>query len=159
MSFIEDVDDYEFLLDEGLARDRLYRGMSVIHPCYSTQLIDRAATGICCFVQSGTIDYVALVPTLVFTTQTPLLFLYLTYLPFPILEALTAAAFWSLSYLLRDFLYATAPFIVSSLSSNTIIITSPISNSTHNFLLRQIAISILLILPNILQRVWWVGQR
>lgn len=28
-SFVEDDDDYEFLLDEGLARDGLYRGMSV----------------------------------------------------------------------------------------------------------------------------------
>jgi hypothetical protein len=67
----------------------------------------------------------ALVPTLVFATQMPSLFPYPPYLPFPILEALTATALWSLSYLLRDFLYATALFIVpSSLSSSsTIIIT------------------------------------
>ena len=31
-SFVEDDDDYEFLLDEGLARDGLYRGMSVSIP-------------------------------------------------------------------------------------------------------------------------------
>ena len=28
-SFVEDDDDYEFLLDEALARDGLYRGMSL----------------------------------------------------------------------------------------------------------------------------------
>jgi hypothetical protein len=36
-SFVEDDDDYEFLLDEGLARDGLYRGMSVsIYSYYSS---------------------------------------------------------------------------------------------------------------------------
>ena len=33
-SFVEDEDDYEFLLDEGLARDGLYRGISVILSLY-----------------------------------------------------------------------------------------------------------------------------
>ena len=56
---------------------------------------------------------VALVPTLVLTTQTPSIFPYLPCLPFPIFEAVTVTALWFLSYLLRDFLYATALFVVS----------------------------------------------
>ena len=123
----------------------------------------------------------ALVPTLVFTTQTPSLFPYPPYLPFPILEALTATALWSLSYLLRDFLFATALFIVSSSlsSSSTIIITilSATLQTTSNLLLRQIAIPILLIpyyyysstkhlahqhyyptwTDDAFKRVWWVA--
>ena len=61
----------------------------------------------------------ALVPTLVLTTQTPSIFPYPPCLrgPFPILEALTATALWSLSYLFRDFLYVTALFTVSFLLS------------------------------------------
>ena len=118
----------------------------------------------------------ALVPTLVFTTQTPSLFPYPPYLPFPILETLTATALWSLSYLLRDFLYATAHFIVSSLSPSSTIITTILSatlQATSNLLLRQIAIPILLIpyyssdhvqqqhyptwKDDAFKRVWWVA--
>jgi hypothetical protein len=120
----------------------------------------------------------ALVPTLVFTTQTPSLFPYPPYLPFPILEALTATALWSLSYLIRDFLYATALFIVPSFLSSsfsTIIITilSATLQTTFNLLLRQIAIPILLIPyysnhlaqhhryptweDDAFKRVWWVA--
>ena len=119
----------------------------------------------------------ALVPTLVFTTKTPSLFPYPPYLPFPVLEALTATALWSLSYLLRDFLYATALFIVPSfLLFNTIIITilSATLQTTSNLLLRQIAIPILLIPyyssnhlaqhhryptweDDAFKRVWWVA--
>ena len=92
----------------------------------------------------------ALVPnTLVFTTRTPSHFPYPPYLPFPVPEALTATALWSLSYLLRDFLYATALFIVSSLSSSSgttiTIILSAALQTISNLLLRQIAIPILLI--------------
>ena len=119
----------------------------------------------------------ALVPTLVFTTQTPSLFPYPPYLPFPILEILTATALWSLSYLLRDFLYATAHFIVpSSLSSSSTIIITILSatlQTTSNLLLRQVAIPILLIpyyssehgvqqhyptwKDDAFKRVWWVA--
>ena len=116
----------------------------------------------------------ALVPTLVFTTETPSLFPYPPYLPFPVLEVLTATALWSLSYLLRDFLYATALFIASFLPSSTIIITilSAILLTTSNLLFRQIAIPILLIpyysskhFPeeypswedDAFKRVWWVA--
>jgi hypothetical protein len=121
----------------------------------------------------------ALVPTLLAsTTQTPSLFPYPPYLPFPILEALTATALWSLSYLLRDFLYATALFVVPSFLSSfsTIIITilSATLQTTSNLLLRQIAIPILLIpyyssnhlaqdhhypswKDDAFKRVWWVA--
>jgi hypothetical protein len=113
----------------------------------------------------------------VFTTQTPSPFPYPPFLPFPILEALTATALWSLSYLLRDFLYATALFIVSSFfsSSSSTIITTILSatlQTTSNLLLRQIAIPILLIpyyssskhlaqhptwKEDAFMRVWWVA--
>jgi hypothetical protein len=113
----------------------------------------------------------ALVPTLVFPTQThSSLFPYPPYLPFPVLEALTATALWSLSYLLRDFLYATTLFIVSPLSSSAIISTilSATLQTTSNLLLRQIAIPILLIpyysikhhptwKDDAFKRVWWVA--
>ena len=117
----------------------------------------------------------ALVPTLVLTTQTPSIFPYPPCLPFPILETLTATALWSLSYLLRDFLYATALFIVSSLSSSSTIITTILSatlQTTSNLFLRQIAIPILLIpydssskqfaqqptwKDDAFKRVWWVA--
>ena len=116
----------------------------------------------------------ALVPTLVVPMQTPSLFPYPPYLPFPILEALTATALWSLSYLLRDFLYATALFIVSCLSSSTIISTilSAALQTSSNLLLRQLAIPILLIpyyssrhlaehyptwKDDAFKRVWWVA--
>ena len=115
----------------------------------------------------------ALVPAL--ATQTPSLFPYPPYLPFPILEALTATALWSLSYLLREFLYATALFVVSFLSSSSTIIITILSatlQTISNLLLRQITIPILLIpyySPNnfaqqyptwkddAFKRVWWVA--
>ena len=80
------------------------------------------------------------------TIPTDSRFPYPPYLPFPILEVLTSTALWSLSYLLRDFLYATTLFI-TSLSSLTIIITilSATVPTTSNFLLRQIAVPVLLI--------------
>jgi hypothetical protein len=116
----------------------------------------------------------ALVPRLVLTQETPSLFPYPPYLPFPILEVLTATALWSLSYLLRDFFYATALFIASFLSSNTIITTilSVTLQTTSNLLLRQFAIPILLIpyysskhlsqayptwKDDAFRRVWWVA--
>ena len=116
----------------------------------------------------------ALVPTLVFTTQAPSRFPYSPYLPFPVLEVLTATALWSLSYLLRDFLYATALFITSSLPSTTIITTaiSATLQTVFNVIFRQIAIPILLIpyyssknlaheyptwQDDAFKRVWWVA--
>ena len=117
----------------------------------------------------------ALVPTLFFTTESPSLFPYPPYLPFPILEALTATALWSLSYLLRDFLYATTLFIVSPLPSSSFstIITTILSatlQTASTLLLRQIAIPILLIpyysehlarhptwKDDAFKRVWWVA--
>ena len=117
--------------------------------------------------------FLALVPTLAFTTQSPSLFPYPPYLPFPILEVLTATTLWSLSYLLRDFIYATALFIASS-SSSTIITTilSATLQTFSNLLLRQIAIPMLLIPyysssrhlaqhptweDDAFKRVWWVA--
>lgn len=109
----------------------------------------------------------ALVPTLVLPSQTPSLFPYPPYLPFPILEALTATALWSLSYLLRDFLYAA----VLSLASSPIITTtlSATLQTIFNLLFRQLAIPILLIpyysskhadlgwQDDAFRRVWWVA--
>jgi len=169
-NFVDDDDDYEFLLDEGLARDGLYRGSyRNLLLLYTVVPLTTLLSFIC----------LALVPTLlVSTTQTPSLFPYPPYLPFPILEVLTATALWSLSYLLRDFLYATALFIVPSFLSSfsTIIITilSATLQTTSNLLLRQIAIPILLIpyyssnhlaqdhhypswKDDAFKRVWWVA--
>ena len=113
----------------------------------------------------------ALVPTLVFTADKPSRFPYPPYLPFPILEVVTATALWSLSYLLRDFLYATALFIAPSSTIITTILSATLQ-TTSNLLLRQIAIPILLIpyysskpIPqeyptwedNTFKRVWWVA--
>ena len=187
-SFVENDDEYEMLLDEGLAREGLYRGMSCIYlfPYYSTcakiwrQGSYRNLLFLYTVVPLTTLlSFIcfALVPTIVFTTQTPSLFPYPPYLPFPVLEVLTATALWSLSYLLRDFLYATAFFIVSSLSSfsSTIIATilSATLQTTSNLLLRQIAIPVLLIphysskhhleqhyptwKDDAFRRVWWVA--
>ena len=119
----------------------------------------------------------ALVPTLVFTTETPSLSPYSPYLLSPIIEAPTTTALWSPSYLLRDFLYATALFIVSPLSSimssSSTIFTTILSTTlqtTSNLLLRQLAIPILLIpyysehlaqhptwKVHGFKRVWWVA--
>jgi len=113
----------------------------------------------------------ALVPALVFPAQSPSLFPYPPYLPSPILEVLTATALWSLSYLLRDFLYAIALFIASFTTSQTIITTtlSATLQTTSNLLLRQTVIPILLIpyyasqkeyptwQDDAFRRVWWVA--
>lgn len=69
----------------------------------------------------------ALVPTLALALKTPSLFLYPPYLPFPVLEALTAAtALWSLSYLPRT-QHHRIRFLVNNNHYNHI------SNSTNNF--------------------------
>ncbi|KAF8797555.1 hypothetical protein BYT27DRAFT_7204351 [Phlegmacium glaucopus] len=155
-------DDYELLLDERLARDGLYRGnYRNLLLLYTVVPLTTLFSFIC----------LALVPTLVFPTKTPSLFPYPPYLSFPILEVLTATALWSLSYLLRDFLYATALFIASFTISQTIITTilSATLQTTSNLLFRQIAIPILLIpyyaskqgygtwQDVAFRRVWWVA--
>jgi hypothetical protein len=49
VSFVEEDDDYEFLLDEALARDGLYRGSLCNFIFYTYANLKKAATGICCF--------------------------------------------------------------------------------------------------------------
>lgn len=97
----------------------------------------------------------ALIPILAFPSRVDSLYPYPPYLPYPLPEIFTAAALWSLAYLLRDPLYATCiflaslipfpsrrfpellPFLTSSFSA--------ILQSASTLFLRQLAVPILLV--------------
>jgi hypothetical protein len=97
----------------------------------------------------------ALLPVFAFPTRHTSPFPYPPYLPFPLPEVLTATALWSLSYLLRDFLYASALSLTSTIPFPTHrcpkfipILTSVVSailQSASTLFIRQLAIPILLI--------------
>lgn len=97
----------------------------------------------------------ALLPVFAFPKLQPSPFPYPPYLPFPLPEVLIATALWSLSYLLRDFLYAAALSLISTISFPTYrypkfipVLTSVVSailQSASTLFIRQLAIPILLI--------------
>jgi len=57
--------------------------------------------------------FLAFLPVFAFHSTTPSTFPYPPYFPYPLPEVFTAAALWSLSYLLRDILYETSSSLVS----------------------------------------------
>jgi len=87
------------------------------------------------------------------TSKSP--FPYPPYLPFPLPETLTAATLWSLSYLIRDPIYAFCLFLTSWLPISALrypaaipMLTSLLSailQSASTLLLRQLAVPILLV--------------
>lgn len=104
-------------------------------------------------------------------TQLPSPFPYPPYLPYPVPEFLLSIALWSLSYLLRDPLFAFVAFLTSAfdaLPTATPIVLSTASYSFLSLLLQQCAIPLLLI-PYYMyndhptsedpafRRVWWIA--
>jgi len=157
-------EEEEWLVDEELARQGLYRGMFrknfsrqliylLFHPGnYKTLLLLYTFvpfTAILAFL------FLGLLPTLAFPSSSPSPFPYPPYLPFPLPEICTAMALWSLSYLLRDFLYAASLSGTSLISFPTTrfpsfipILTSLVSTflqSASALFFRQLAVPILLI--------------
>ncbi|KAJ3516302.1 hypothetical protein NLJ89_g1205 [Agrocybe chaxingu] len=139
-------EEEEWLLDEELAREGLYRGnYKSLILLYTFVPLSTLLT----FVTLG------LLPFFLLRSSTPSPFPYSSYLPFPLPELLTAAALWSLSYLLRDSLYAISLFLTSLIPfprhrfpSFIPVLTSTISaflQSASTLILRQLAIPILLI--------------
>ncbi|CAA7262189.1 unnamed protein product [Cyclocybe aegerita] len=139
-------EEEEWLLDEELALEGLYRGN------YKSLIL------LYTFVPLSTLlTFIALglLPCFLLRTSTPSPFPYPPYLPFPLPELLTAAALWSMSYLLRDSLYAISLFLTSPIPfprhrfpSFIPVLTSTISaflQSASTLILRQFAIPILLI--------------
>ncbi|KIM41803.1 hypothetical protein M413DRAFT_445020 [Hebeloma cylindrosporum] len=139
-------EEEEWFLDEELARQGLYRGN------YQSLLLLYTFvpfTAILAFI------FLGLLPTLAFPSSSPSPFPYPPYLPFPLPEVCTATALWSLSYLIRDFLYATSLSGTSLISFPTArfpsfipILTSLVSaflQSASALFFRQLAVPILLI--------------
>lgn len=97
----------------------------------------------------------ALIPILAFPSRVDSLYPYPPYLPYPLPEIFTAAALWSLAYLLRDPLYATCIFLASLIpfpsrrfSELIPFLTSSFSailQSASTLFLRQLAVPILLV--------------
>ncbi|KAF8154141.1 hypothetical protein B0H34DRAFT_78984 [Crassisporium funariophilum] len=140
-----DEDEEQWLLDEELAREGLYQGN------YKNLILLYTLVPLSTVL---TFLILALLPTLFFPSHTPSLFPYPPYLPFPIPEVLTATALWSLAYLLRDVLYATALALTSLLPFQTRlprfipVLTSlfaALLQTTSTLLFRQLAVPILLI--------------
>ncbi|KAF8900173.1 hypothetical protein CPB84DRAFT_1055945 [Gymnopilus junonius] len=92
-------EEEEWLLDSELAKEGLYRGN------YKNLIILYTLVPL-----STLLAFVllAILPVLAFPSSSHSLFPYPPYLPFPIPEVSTAMALWSLSYLIRDFLYSTS---------------------------------------------------
>ncbi|KAF8968856.1 hypothetical protein BDZ97DRAFT_1915913 [Flammula alnicola] len=139
-------EEEEWLLDEELAKQGLYRG-NYINLLLLYTLVPLSS--VLAFV------LLALLPVFAFSSQSPSPFPYPPYLPFPLPEVFTATALWSLSYLLRDFLYATSLFNTSFITipihryptflpalTSTI---SAILQSASTLFFRQLAVPILLI--------------
>ena len=157
-------EEEEWLVDEELARQGLYRGM--FRENFSRKLIYllfllgnyKTLLLLYTFVPFTAILaflFLGLLPTLAFPSSSPSPFPYPPYLPFPLPEICTAMALWSLSYLLRDFLYATSLSGTSLISFPTTlfpsfipILTSLVSaflQSGSALFFRQLAVPILLI--------------
>lgn len=157
-------EEEEWLLDEELARQGLYRGMrrdnfwrKRIYSLLDTGKYNNLLllytfvpfTAILAFL------FLGLLPILAFPSSSPSPFPYPPYLPFPLPEVCTGTALWSLSYLVRDFLYATSLSGTSLISFPTTrfpsfipILTSLISaflQSASALFFRQLAVPILLI--------------
>ncbi|PPQ73807.1 hypothetical protein CVT24_007259 [Panaeolus cyanescens] len=142
------TDEEEWILDEELAREGLYRGnYKRLITLYTLVPLSTILT----FV------FLALLPIVALPEASPSSppFPYPRYVPYPLPEILTAAALWSLSYLLRDFFYTVPLTCVSFLPTlshrypnlNLILVSviSAILQSTSTLVLRQLAIPILLI--------------
>lgn len=183
----EDCDEEEeeqWILDEELARQGLYRGALCIS-------ISRASINNLSHRKIGTGSYRRLMGlytlTPIFTLLVFLALAYLPtiayplpsnstppgshpcipYLPFPIPEILTTAAFWALSYLLNSSIFS---FFSSILSRTPLfaLSTSSLFQSTVGILLRLAAIPILHIARHAVfdhptwrdiafRRVWWMA--
>ncbi|KAF8176264.1 hypothetical protein BJ912DRAFT_987198 [Pholiota molesta] len=124
LSYDEDSElteeEEEWILDEELEKQGLnYKNLLLLYT-----LVPLSA--LLAFVS------LALLPVFAFPTRHTSPFPYPPYLPFPLPEVLTATALWSLSYLLRDFLYASA-----------LSLTSTIPFPTHRY--------------GAFRRVWWTA--
>ncbi|KAH9477084.1 hypothetical protein JR316_0011000 [Psilocybe cubensis] len=170
-------EEEEWLLDEELAKEGLYRGSYKNLVALYTLV---PLSTLFAFV------FLALLPNIAFRSSTPSLFPYPPYFSFPIPELLVSMSLWALSYLLRDFLCATSltganlvpasshrfPTIIPILTS----IFSSFLQSASSLFFRQLAIPILLIpyystehlerlhkrhFPtwhdDAFRRVWWVA--
>ncbi len=94
-------------------------------------------------------------PVLAFPSRVDSTYPYPPYLPYPLPEVSTAAALWSLAYLLRDPLYATCIFLASLVPSPSHRFSSLIPFLTSSFsailqsastlFLRQLAVPILIV--------------
>ncbi|KAF9481582.1 hypothetical protein BDN70DRAFT_991745 [Pholiota conissans] len=150
LSYEEDSElseeEEEWLLDEELAKQGLYRGN------YKNLLLLYTLVPI-----SALMAFVSLtlLPIFAFPSRHASPFPYPPYLPYPLPEVLTATGLWSLSYLFRDSLYAVALFLTNIIPFPTHrfpkfipILTSVVSaflQSASTLLLRLLSIPILLI--------------
>ncbi|KDR78338.1 hypothetical protein GALMADRAFT_138438 [Galerina marginata CBS 339.88] len=142
----EDEDEDEWILDEELAGEGLYRGN------YKRLVVLYTLVPLSTLLA---IVLLALLATFAFPSSSPSQFPYPPYLPFPLPEVITSTALWSLSYLVRDFLYATSltganlvPLPYHRFPSFIPVLTSIISallQSASSLFFRQLAIPILLI--------------
>ncbi|KAF9528736.1 hypothetical protein CPB83DRAFT_790964 [Crepidotus variabilis] len=135
----------EWLVDEELAKDGLYRGN------YKNLVL------LYTFVPSTTVIafiILAVLPVFAFRSRAPLNYPYPPYLPFPFPEVLTSAALWALSYLLRDTLYACClnlasylPFSMSAAVPAFGSVLASILQTASTLILRQLAVPLLLVSP------------
>lgn len=160
-----DEEEEELELDEELAAEGLYRGSY-------RRLLALYTLVPLTFIVVFTL--LAVLPTIAWPidiTQLPSPFPYPPYLPYPVPEFLLSIALWSLSYLLRDPLFAFVAFLTSAfdaLPTATPIVLSTASYSFLSLLLQQCAIPLLLI-PYYMyndhptsedpafRRVWWIA--
>ncbi|KAF5329652.1 hypothetical protein D9619_008923 [Psilocybe cf. subviscida] len=165
ISYDEDSDiseeEEEWLLDEELAKQGLYRGnlalilqMKRIHSRLSSGNMKNLFLLYSLVPLSAGIAFIllALIPAFVLPHKTQSLYPYPPYLPYPLPEVFTTVALWSLSYLLRDFLYGVALFVTSwvlqRLPKFIPVVASALSailQSASTLFLRQLAVPILLV--------------
>ncbi|PPQ75665.1 hypothetical protein CVT26_001893 [Gymnopilus dilepis] len=139
-------EEEEWLLESELAKEGLYRGN------YRHLVILYSLVPLSTFFAFVVL---LILPILAFPSSSHSLFPYPPYLPFPIPEVVVAMALWSISYLLRDFLYSVSLAITSWLPFPSLrfpkfipALTSVLSaflQSISSILFRQLAIPFLLI--------------
>jgi len=115
-------EEEECLLDEELAKSGLFRGAFASAFLYDVAAINNFTGNykniilLYTFVPLTTLlafVIFAFLPVFAFHSATPSTFPYPPYFPYPLPEVFTAAALWSLSYLLRDILYETSLLLTS----------------------------------------------
>ncbi|KAF5353376.1 hypothetical protein D9756_008043 [Leucocoprinus leucothites] len=157
----DEEEEEQWILDEELARQGLYRGS------YRQLVSLYSLTPVFTFLAFLFLAYLPKIayPTIDATPGAP--YPYSPFLPFPLPEILTPIAFWALSYLLSSFIFSLFSFVFPN-SSRLSLLLGSLFQSSLGLILREAVVPILLVPRSAVfdhptwrdisfLRTWWVA--